>query len=247
MPTAEEALAHIKKHNARTRRPNVPDVLLRGNTIKIFNIHDEAHVVSLGSLGTFLVKPCQPGQAYSEPLEIKPTYVDEYPVDMDMNGIKTAYNLVEGTDVAKEIVGTAPHKDASANLTKLGVFIAAGDEPTQPELLRAKAELTKHMQHLVAQGDKIAMQGPMEANNISDSHRKAAKFLNQKREWSVVSGQLDQCEACFESINPGSAVCRHCGAVLDDARAKKFKLGPYSNLNYSAPAETEATKPAKKS
>jgi hypothetical protein len=246
MPTAEEALSHIKKHNNR-RRQTVPESLLRGKTIKIFNIHDEAHIVALGSLGTYFVKPCQPGEPYSEPLEVKPTYVDEYPVDMDMNGIKTAYNLVEGKDVAEEIVGTAPHKDSSANLTRYGVFIAAGDEPTMPELLKAKAALTKHMQSLVAQADQFAMQGPAEMKNISDSHRKAANFLNQKREWSVVSGQLDQCPACYESINPGSAVCKHCEAVLDDARAKQFRLGPYRNVSAMPTPDAEVAKPAKKS
>jgi hypothetical protein len=244
MPNAEEALKHIQSHNAR-RRQVIPEILTRGKTIKIFNIFNQSHNVSLGSIGNFYIQPCEPGQPYSSPLEVKAVFIDEYPVDMDLNGIKTAYNMVEGKDVAKEIVGTAPHKDLSANLTRWGVFIAEGDEPSKAELDAAKATLTKTMIDLVAQADKIAMGGPLEAKNISDHHRKAAAYLNVKREWANVVGQLDQCPACFESINPKSAVCKHCDAVLDEPRAMQFKLGPYRHMSVASAPETEA-KPAKK-
>jgi hypothetical protein len=247
MATAEEALKHIQSHNAR-RRQAVPSRLQDGKTIKIFNIHDMGHNVSLGSLGNFYIQPCEPGQPYSKPLELQSMYIDEYPYDMDLNGIKTAFNIIDGAEVAKEVVGTAAHKDQTANLTRWGVFVAAGDEPTKAELDAAKTALTTSMVDLVAQADRIAMQGPLEAKNIGDHHRKAAAFLNQKRDWTQVSGQLDQCPACFESINPGSAVCKHCEAVLDDGRAKKFRLGPYRNVSVmpTPSQEPEAAKPSKK-
>jgi hypothetical protein len=245
MPTAQEALAHIQSHNAR-RKQAIPEQLKNGKTIKVFNIYDQTHVIPQGSIGTFTIKACEPGKPYSDPCEIQALYFDEYPYDMDLNGIKTTYNMVDGQDVAKEVVGTASHKDKSANLTRWGVFIAAGDVPTKEELDAAKAKLTQTMVELVAQADKIAMQGPLEAKNIGEHHRKAAKFLNQKRDWSEVSGQLDQCPACFESINPGSAVCKHCEAVLDDDRARKFRLGPYRTVAVVPTVEPEAAKPAKK-
>jgi hypothetical protein len=113
MPTAEEALKHIQSHNSRNR-PTLPHVIkqvVNGPTIKIFNIYDKSHLVSLGSLGTFYIPPCEQGQEYSTPLEIKAAYIDEYPYDMDLNGIKTTYNMVDGADVAKEVVGTSAHKE----------------------------------------------------------------------------------------------------------------------------------------
>jgi hypothetical protein len=249
MATAEEALKHIQSHNNRNR-PTLPPVIkqvVNGPTIKIFNIYDKSHLVPLGSLGTFYIPPCEAGKPYSKPLEIKAAYIDEYPYDMDLNGIKTTYNMVDGaTEVAKEVVGTSAHKDSTANLTRWGVFVAAGDLPTEAELAAAKAALTKTMIELVAQADRIAMQGPLEAKNIGEHHRKALAFLNQKRDWATVSGQMDICPACGESINQGVAICRHCDAVLDDDRAKKFKLGPYRNVSVMPTPEPEA-KPSKKS
>lgn len=242
--TTRDAENYIANHNHRNRK-QIPARLREGKSIKVFNIFDQFWNVPLGSLGNFFIPACEPGQPYSQPLEIAPTLFDEYAYDMDMNGIKTTYDMIEGLDVAKEVVGTAPMKDRSADLTRWGVFIAAGDEPTETELETAKQKLTATMAALVAEADGIHLQGPLESRNITSLHRKALSYLKQTRDWGVLAKQLHECPACFESINPGSAVCKHCEAVLDDEKAQKYKLGPYRIAAQQSFVQSEQTKARK--
>jgi hypothetical protein len=59
---------------------------------------------------------------------------------------------------------------------------------------------------------------------ISDLQRKAADFLNLKREWNIdseVTESMSVCRYCFAQIHPNAIVCPSCRGVLDPARYKK--------------------------
>ena len=50
--------------------------------------------------------------------------------------------------------------------------------------------------------------------------------LGVEKDWCCEPKPLVDCPACGEKLNPGLAVCKSCGAVLDAAKAARFGLAP---------------------
>jgi hypothetical protein len=218
--TAAEAQSSVMGRNQR-KRANIPEALMRDKpSLYIFNIADIPHEKHLGSLGRFLVPACPPGQPYSEPLEIKGVYADEF--DMATENGDMGVNFVMGTDVAKAVVGLdsgspdlGPY---TTNLTWQGAFIAAGRKPTEAELQEAHAKFTRFNTMYLQIGDNLAEQGKLA--EIPMAARKAVKYLNQGRDWAKAPIPMKDCPACGEAVKPFVAICSHCQSILNvDAAA----------------------------
>ena len=69
MITANEVASAVGGLNKRARQP-IPEALKRNPPLYIFNIYEMKHTRGLGSLGTFHVPACEPGEAYSKPLVV---------------------------------------------------------------------------------------------------------------------------------------------------------------------------------
>ena len=122
-------------------------------------------------------------------------------------------------DLSREINSDAG--DASY----FGVFVCAGEVPTEAELDRARHRLEEFYKKQVF----IADQEWERTHNymvITDVQRRAARGLGLEKEWSYEPKPLVDCPACGEKVKPGVAVCRACGAILDRAKALQFGLLP---------------------
>jgi len=120
-------------------------------------------------------------------------------------------------DIAREINGD------SGEGSFHGVFVAAGEMPTEAELAEARARLDEFHRKLVAAAD-LEWERSHNPMFITDLERRAARELRLEKPWLYDPKPLADCPVCAEKIKPGVAVCRSCGAILDREKAAQFGL-----------------------
>jgi hypothetical protein len=121
--------------------------------------------------------------------------------------------------IAKSVV--AEH-NPDADLRRYGVFLCGGDEPLDEELREAESQRDTFYRQQVEQADAIYARTPNRPELISDVQRRAAKHLGLDRPWLVKIAPMQECPVCGEPVKAGVALCRHCGAVLDEEKAARF-------------------------
>jgi hypothetical protein len=129
----------------------------------------------------------------------------------------TAREVAE--DIAREINGD------SGEGSFHGVFVAAGETPTEGELADARRRLEEFQRRLVATAD-LEWERTRNPMFITDLERRAARQLKLEKPWVYDSKPLAECPVCAEKIKHGVAVCRSCGAILDREKAAQYGLGP---------------------
>src|SRR5712671_5372419 len=127
----------------------------------------------------------------------------------------TAREIAE--DVAREINGD------SGEGSYHGVFVAAGEAPTESELAEARRRLEEFQHRLVAAAD-LEWERTKNPMFITDLERRAARQLGLEKPWLYDSKPLAECPVCAEKIKHGVAVCRSCGAILDREKAAQYGL-----------------------
>jgi len=115
-------------------------------------------------------------------------------------------------------------EDLLQDLHDHGIFICDGARPTSEELATASVRRDGFYQRLITEGDTMWARGHS-FREISDLHRRAAIGLGVEREWAYVPMRMHECPACGEKVKIGVAVCKHCGAILDEDKAAKHGLG----------------------
>jgi hypothetical protein len=120
-------------------------------------------------------------------------------------------------DIAREINGD------SGEGSFHGVFVAAGDSPTDAELEEARRRLDEFHRRLVNAAD-LEWERSHNPMFITDLERRAARELRLEKPWLYDPKPLADCPVCAEKIKPGVAVCRSCGAILDREKAAQFGL-----------------------
>lgn len=129
----------------------------------------------------------------------------------------TAQEVAE--DIAREINGDSG--DGSFH----GVFVAAGEIPTETELSDAHRRLEEFQRRLVASAD-LEWERTRNPMFITDLERRAARQLGLEKPWLYDSKPLAECPVCAEKIKHGVAVCKSCGAILDREKAAQYGLVP---------------------
>jgi hypothetical protein len=129
----------------------------------------------------------------------------------------TAREIAE--DLAREINGD------SGEGSYHGVFVAAGEMPTEGELADARRLLEEFHRRLVAAAD-LEWERTHNPMFITDLERRAARQLGVEKPWLYDPKPLADCPVCAEKIKPGVAVCRSCGAILDREKAAQYGLTP---------------------
>ena len=127
----------------------------------------------------------------------------------------TAREIAE--DIAREINGD------SGEGSYHGVFVAAGDAPTESELAEARRRLEEFQRRLVAAAD-LEWERTKNPMFITDLERRAARQLGFEKPWLYDARPLADCPVCAEKIKHGVAVCRSCGAILDREKAAQYGL-----------------------
>ena len=188
--------------------------------IYIFSIDLKPHVVSKGGLGEFVIPAREEGERVSKPLVIK----GRHPQHIHTGTQFSPVGYIEGIALAQDIVGVVSQDPGlgrfTSNLEWHGVFITKNAEPTKKEIEAAHAKRKQYLERLVADADQKHMRGKV--GEIDAEERGAAHELNLKKNWAEKPTAMDACPACGSAVQPGVAVCPHCNAVLDEAKAKKF-------------------------
>jgi hypothetical protein len=223
----------------KKRTRTLPQMQAALNTIKvppvyIFNIFNRAWPNRVGAGRSYSIPACEPGEAYSKPVEVSSLVFTEYDPaggagvmgvtsDPGMNAEIDGQHLI---GVTNDIIGTNSTSAAldpfTTNLEWFGVFATMNKVPTKEELAKAKGKLSQMMRLIYAKGaEKIEQNEPvamLDRGNYND----AANFLGRKPLWGHQEHILDRCIFCQESIQEGAIKCRHCNERLDSPEAKKL-------------------------
>ena len=165
--------------------------------------------------GSLEVRSPEPGEPYA----ITPIRGCTGVIDMGDKRIMeyriSAREIAE--DIAREINGD------SGEASFHGVFVAAGEAPTEAELADARRRLEEFQRRLVAAAD-LEWERTKNPMFITDLERRAARQLGLEKPWLYDPKPMAECPVCAEKIKHGVAVCRSCGAILDREKAAQYGL-----------------------
>lgn len=212
-------------------RPNIPALLKNQDPkqfppVYIFNTFQREHQIPFGGKGLKIIKACEPGEKYSEPLKLDAIEIEEF--NLADGAGNMSFTAEAGLEVAHDLIGAKPGVAAqidlfTTNLEWWGVFVTTNEVPTPKELSDAKKKLTRMMQMIFDAGKKLATAGPAGLAQISENHNLAADFLGVQAPWTTVPEAKEErvsCPECGEKIMPQAKLCIHCHSRLDGKAAK---------------------------
>jgi hypothetical protein len=218
------AASVIGSLNQRTKDP-VQEFLLEqaknGPKKYIFNVFNLSHTRRLGSLGSFHIPAVetngsdhpQDWEPYSKPLVIPHLILESW----DRGEGQVSTTPWPADLIVADILGINEGQPAN-DLRNYGVFCAAGATPTKVEIEAAKKLLVKRLTEDLREGDRLWSGDSRQRNQVNHIHRRAARYLGIKREWSADLVAQANCPFCDNAINPGALKCTNCGEILDEVR-----------------------------
>ena len=165
--------------------------------------------------GSLEVRSPQPGEPYAI------TPVRGCTGVMDLGDKHTVEYRITAREIAEDIAREINNDSGEGSFH--GVFVAAGETPTEAELADARRRLEEFQRRLVAAAD-LEWERTKNPMFITDLERRAARQLGQEKPWLYDPKPLAECPVCAEKIKHGVAVCRSCGAILDRDKAAKYGL-----------------------
>jgi hypothetical protein len=170
--------------------------------------------------GSLQVLSPEPG----EPFAITP--IRSCIAKMDLGDKRTVDVPLSAREIAEDIARELNSDSGDGSFH--GVFVAAGEAPTEAELADARRRLEDFQRKLVASAD-LEWERTRNPMFITDLERRAARQLGLEKPWLYDPKPLAECPACGEKIKHGVAVCRACGAILDKEKAAQYGLGVAPN------------------
>jgi hypothetical protein len=197
------------------------------DTAAIVNITEQQYAAHR-TYGTFLIPGRTAGQEYSIARISPRTAVMDY-------GDKRLLPLpIPAREIADDLCREV-NSDAGEQ-SFLGVFVIAGETPTEHELLLAHTRLDEFYRAQVASADR-EWERSHSFLFINDLQRRAAAHLGLEKEWYYQVRETAECPGCGERVKPNVAVCKSCGAILD--REKALALGLVQPPSSTAEARTK--------
>jgi hypothetical protein len=142
---------------------------------------------------------------------------------MDLGDKRTMEYRITAREVAEDIARELNGDSGEGSFH--GVFVSAGENPTEGELADARRRLEEFHRKLVAAAD-LEWERTKNPMFITDLERRAARQLGLEKQWLYDPKPLAECPVCAEKIKHGVAVCRSCGAILDREKAAQYGLVP---------------------
>ncbi len=179
--------------------------------------------------GYFEVPGCVPSKAYSS---------------MAIEDRRSMKDYGDGRYEPMRIGGEEIARDLAETWKEHGVFVSSREVPTEEELKAARERRLAWYREIYAEAADSWIRYKQH-RLINDRQRDAARELlrvgeiSEAPEWMKASGEETGhmgCPACGGEIRVGVAVCRHCGAILDEARAQIYRLmgGPILAPDFEA-------------
>jgi hypothetical protein len=181
----------------------------------IVNITEQSYSANR-TYGTFQIAGKGEGEAYGLTRVTPRTAVMDYGDKRIVPLPISAREIAE--DLCREVNSDAGERSF------LGVFVCAGNAPTEEELRGAREKLEEFYRSLVASADR-EWERSHSYLFIHDLQRRAAANLGLEKEWYYrAPAYAGECPGCGERIKPGVAMCRSCGAILDREKAQALGL-----------------------
>ena len=174
----------------------------------------EQHYMAHRMYGTFQIAGRGDGEKFAL------TRVSARTAVMDYGDKRTLPLAIPAREIADDICREI-NSDAGEN-SFMGVFVCAGDAPTEAELKYAEEKLDEFYRALVASADR-EWERSHSFLFIHDLQRRAAAKLGMNKEWHYQVRETEECPGCGDRVKPGVAVCKSCHAVLN--REKALALG----------------------
>src|SRR6266481_9410600 len=163
----------------------------------IANITQQSYMAHR-TYGTFQI----PGRAAGE--EYATTRVTPRTAVMDYGDKRTIPLAITAREIAEDLCREI-NSDAGEN-SFLGVFVCAGDSPSEEELRSAQRKLDEFYRALVAAADR-EWERSHSFLFIHDLQRRAAANLGLEKEWHYQVRETAECPGCGTRVKPGVAVC----------------------------------------
>ena len=186
---------------------------MNSETAVIANITEQSYMAQR-TYGTFRIAGRSEGEEYSLTRITPRTAVMDYG-DKRILPLPIAAREI-ADDLCREFNSDAGERSF------LGVFVCAGNSPTEEELRGPREKLDEFYRALVAAADR-EWERSHSYLFIHDLQRRAAANLGLDKEWHYQVRETAECPGCGERVKPGVAVCKSCGAILD--REKALALG----------------------
>ena len=217
----------------KTRRgPNVPPELditkeFKKRRVRIFNVGPWHHVINLGSPGVVYIPPCPEDKPYVEMLTPLHELEEELYPSRDRKEYKRLQD--EGRRVAIEILGEGRNQDRKQSKRNVGVFIAAGEIPTEAEIAEAKKALLPTCQRMCDYMDHLWDRDRKLAYDVFNpvTFGAAARILNLTGKPWQSSGEPStniKCPACRVSVEPDAPKCFSCGGIVNAEAYMVWKI-----------------------
>ena len=192
---------------------------MSNETAVIANITDQSYLAHR-TYGTFQINGRSEAEAYAL-LRVTPrTAVMDYGDKRTLPLQITAREIAN--DICREINSDAGERSF------LGVFVCAGDAPTEEELRGAREKLDSFYSALVASADR-EWERSHSYLFIHDLQRRAAAHMGLEKEWFYRARETADCPGCGERVKPnvalqdvsrGSGPGQSAGAGIDSAGAR---------------------------
>jgi hypothetical protein len=194
---------------------NTP-IQLPSETVALVNISTEKWPPRFRTyFGSLEIRSPQPGEVFAI------TPIRGCTGVMDLGDKRTMEFRITPREIAEDLARELNGDSGEGSFH--GVFVAAGDAPTESELADARRRLEEFQRRLVAAAD-LEWERTKNPMFITDLERRAARQLGLEKPWLYDPKPLADCPVCAEKIKPGVAVCRSCGAILDRDKAAQFGL-----------------------
>jgi hypothetical protein len=199
---------------------------VRSTSAVIVNLTEETWTLHR-SYGTYRVRGCETGEPFTL------TRVEERTAYMDMGDKRSVEVPIAADEIAADLCREI--NSDSGEESFFGVFVAAGETPSNDELRRGRDKLAAFYRRLVAGADR-EWERSHSYLFINDVERRAAHYLGLEKDWFYQVHETVECPGCGEKIKPGVAVCRTCGAILDHGKAASLGLAPPRRVTRGAVA-----------
>jgi len=186
--------------------------------VHIFNVGPWAHIIPCGSAGTFYIPPCPEDKPYIEMLTPLHVLEEELYPSRDKKEYKRLQD--EGRKMAVEILGEGRNQDRKQSKRHAGVFIAAGEKPTEAELHEAKGYLHVSCSQMCDYMDRLWDRDRKLAYDVFSpkTYGAAARVLNLSGKPWQAQGEVStniKCPACRSSVEPDAPKCHNCGGIVN--------------------------------
>lgn len=195
--------------------------------------------ISLTAGRQFWIQGRQPGRQYGV------TRIEKRVERMDLGNKRVMEVPIFADEIATDLARMA-NSNIGEGFSYAGVFVSFSPTPNPEDLEKARDDYTRVLKKWVQEGDNL-WSATHRYTDLPDYMRRAVKELGLNKEWAYDPQVMQSCDGCGESVPAGVAICKSCGAILNEEKARRLYPERFAQAVAEAPVEAApATAPRRK-